>query len=188
MATPIRLQIESDRLADYLVSDEVIDWRHPSIQQVAAHVAGDANDELECGRRLFEWVRDEVAHSSDAQHSEVTCSASHVLRSRTGICFAKSHLLAALARAGGIPAGFCYQRLRRDDDSEAFTLHGLNALYFESLDRWMRFDPRGNREALTLNLTLTVSDWLSRWMSAPASLTEPMKVVGLGCGVGSGDG
>jgi len=47
------------------------------------------------------------------QRDVVTCSASEVLREGTGICFAKSHLLAALLRAVGIPAGLCYQVYQR---------------------------------------------------------------------------
>lgn len=48
-----------------------------------------------------------------------------------GICFAKSHLLAALLRCKSIPAGFCYQKLILDDETapvliyhEKEVLHG----------------------------------------------------------------
>jgi len=68
-----------------------------------------------------------------------------VLRHTTGICFAKSHLLAALLRAVGIPAGFCYQALRFDPpDNNELVLHGLNGIYLGSLDRWILLDARGN--------------------------------------------
>ena len=60
-----------------------------------------------------------------------------------GWCFAKSHLLAALLRANGIPAGLCYQRLRRED-GDGFTLHGLNAVYLPEIG-WYRIDARGNK-------------------------------------------
>ena len=45
--------------------------------------------DLSRGRRLYEWVRDEIPHSKDAGHEIVTCRASEVLRHRTGICYAK---------------------------------------------------------------------------------------------------
>lgn len=61
----------------------------------------------------------------------------------TGWCFAKSHLLAALLRANGIPTGLCYQRLCRDDGT-GFTLHGLNAANLPGVG-WYRVDPRGNK-------------------------------------------
>ncbi len=60
--------------------------------------------------RCFEFVRDEVRHSWDFKENPVTCHASEVLRHRTGYCYAKTHLLAALLRANRIPAGLCYQR------------------------------------------------------------------------------
>jgi transglutaminase-like putative cysteine protease len=63
----------------------------------------------------------------------VTCSASEALAAGTGYCFAKSHLLAAVLRANGIPAALCYQRLALDESAEEsqrrFSLHGLNAVY-----------------------------------------------------------
>jgi transglutaminase-like putative cysteine protease len=72
-----------------------------------------------------------------------------VLHHGTGICFAKSHLLAALLRAVEIPAGFCYQVLRLDPpvDNEP-VLHGFNALYLATIDRWLRVDARGNTNGI----------------------------------------
>jgi transglutaminase-like putative cysteine protease len=53
-------------------------------------------------------------------------------------------LLAALLRANGIPAGFCYQRLVRNDrEPFATCLHGLNAVWLDG--SWHRLDPRGNK-------------------------------------------
>jgi transglutaminase-like putative cysteine protease len=85
----------------------------------------------------------------------VTCTASEVLRQGTGICFAKSHLLAALLRAVDIPAGFCYQVLRLDppeDDETA--LHGLNAIYLASLGKWIRVDARGNTGGINARFSI----------------------------------
>lgn len=62
----------------------------------------------------------------------------------TGYCYAKSHLLAALLRANGIPAGLCYQRLSVDGEGAPFCLHGLNAVYLDGYG-WYRIDARGNK-------------------------------------------
>ncbi|MEO0853800.1 MAG: transglutaminase-like domain-containing protein, partial [Cyanobacteria bacterium J06648_11] len=72
------------------------------------------------------------------------CSASEVLEHRTGYCYAKSHLLAALLRANGIPTGLCYQRLSVFDDGAPYCLHGLNAVYLPEWG-WYRVDARGQR-------------------------------------------
>lgn len=136
---------ESDDLNEYLVSDAVVDWQTPAVREKALELTGSLSDEVSKARCLYEWVRDTISHSDDAGLDIVTCTASEVLRHGTGICFAKSHLLAALLRAVSIPAGFCYQVLRLDPpvDNEP-VLHGFNAIYLASLDRWIRVDARGN--------------------------------------------
>lgn len=125
----------------YLEPGEYIDWQHEGVRSKAAALAMGCREDMAIARRCFEFVRDEIRHSWDARENPVTCRASEVLKYTTGFCYAKSHLLAALLRANGIPAGLCYQRLRLDDGG--FCLHGLNAIH---LDRygWYRVDPRGN--------------------------------------------
>ena len=128
----------------FLRSTDVIDWHHPSVVAQAQVLRGDLTDVVAIARRSFEWVRDEIRHSSDHQLIAVTCAASDVLREGSGFCYAKSHLLAALLRANGIPAGLCYQRLSLDDEGRRFCLHGLNAIFLPGAG-WYRADARGNR-------------------------------------------
>ena len=129
-------------MGDYLRSTEIIDWDNPSVLQLARELGSGST--MEVAQRSFEWVRDEVRHSMDYKLNPVTCAASEVLEARTGYCYAKSHLLAALLRANGIPAGFCYQRLSQDDDGLTFCLHGLNSIYLPDYG-WYRVDARGNK-------------------------------------------
>ncbi|WP_414941988.1 transglutaminase-like domain-containing protein [Amycolatopsis sp. cmx-11-51] len=133
----ITLKIESERLEDYLAVDEVIDHDHPLIRETADVLSPTGGTEVDVIRSMFHFVRDDIAHSVDAADSRVTLMASEVLRERVGLCYAKAHLLAALLRSQGIPAGFCYQRIG--------VLHGLNGVYIAGLDRWIRLDPRGNK-------------------------------------------
>ena len=139
-------------MKEYLQSSEIIDWQNPEILELAHRLAATCQTTTEIAKACFEWVRDEIRHSRDYQMNPVTCRASDVLKYRTGYCFAKSHLLAALLRANQIPAGFCYQRLTIDNppDSKLLsnqipcTLHGLNAIFLPEIS-WYRVDPRGNR-------------------------------------------
>ena len=85
---------ESDDINDYLVSDTVVDWQTPAVRQKALELTGSLPDEITKARCLYEWVRDSISHTHDAGLDIVTCRASDVLRHGTGICFAKSHLLA----------------------------------------------------------------------------------------------
>jgi transglutaminase-like putative cysteine protease len=125
----------SVRLSDYLAADAAVDHEHPAIRERADALVTLTDTPAGYAEAAFLFVRDEVEHVIDAADPRVTWRASDVLRERVGICYAKAHLLAALLRAQGIPAGFCYQELS--------ALHGLNAVYLHG--RWSRLDPRGNR-------------------------------------------
>lgn len=128
----------------YLAASTYIDWQTPTVLAQAKALAQDAQSVEQIAQRCFEFVRDQIQHSWDFQRNPVTCKASDVLLHGTGFCYAKSHLLAALLRANGIPAGLCYQRLTIRDDQPPFCLHGLNAIYLEPYG-WYRVDARGNK-------------------------------------------
>lgn len=133
-----------ESISPYLAVSSVINFDHPSIQILAAELRADQTSTTAIAQACFEWVRDQIRHSSDYQLNPVTCRASEVLEHRTGYCYAKSHLLVALLRACSIPAGFCYQRLSFDEASERYCLHGLVAVKLPGLG-WYRLDPRGNK-------------------------------------------
>lgn len=128
----------------YLSPSKYIDFDTPEVLSVARELKASARSEVELARICFEFVRDEIAHSADFKRNPVTCKASDVLRARTGYCYAKSHLLAALLRANGVPAGLCYQRLSTGDSGAPYCLHGLNAVYLKDVG-WYRIDARGNK-------------------------------------------
>ena len=137
---------ETNDLSAYLTASELIDYEDKGIQAVAAELSDRCQDRVELAKAAYEYVRDSISHSCDIQGRVVTCEASSVLRHKEGICYAKSHLLAAILRCLKIPTGFCYQKLVFDDSDPSYlTLHGLNAIYLENLDKWMRVDARGNK-------------------------------------------
>lgn len=131
----------------YLSPSRYIDFDNPGILAVARNLAREATSGHDLVRRSFEFVRDEIRHSSDFKLNPVTCKASDVLIHKTGNCYAKSHLLAALLRANGIPAGLCYQRLSVGDSGAPYCLHGLNAVFLKDFG-WYRIDARGNKLAI----------------------------------------
>jgi transglutaminase-like putative cysteine protease len=132
---------------EFLASTDVVDWVHPDVVALAKALAG-GPDQTSITARCFRFVRDEIRHSIDRGDQTVTCSASEVLRHRTGLCYAKSHLLAALLRANGVPAGFAYQRLSIDEVGPPFCLHGLNAVLLPGLG-WHFVDARGDRQGIS---------------------------------------
>ena len=95
----------------YLESSKYIDWCVPAVRAQALALSSGVSSDVEVARACFLFVRDEIRHSWDYQEDTITLKASEVLEHRTGYCYAKSHLLAALLRANDIPAALCYQRL-----------------------------------------------------------------------------
>jgi len=165
----------------FLRATEIIDWDTPSVRSKALELAKGRSSDLEIARRCFEWVRDNVQHSSDYKRNPVTCTASEVLAAGTGYCYAKSHLLAALLRANGIPAGFCYQRLSIDDQGASYSLHGLNAIYLAEVG-WYRVDSRGNKPGVNAQFCppeerLAFSLNFPEERNFPEILPEPLPVV-----------
>jgi transglutaminase-like putative cysteine protease len=165
----------------FLNSTDVIDWHHPAVQAKAEELAQCASDVQDAARRCFEWVRDHIQHSYDYERNPVTCSASQVLAAGTGYCYAKSHLLAALLRAQGIPAGFCYQRLSLDETGPPFSLHGLNAVYLTDFG-WYRIDSRGNKTGVDAQFCPPVEKLAFKLIHPeerdfPEILADPLPVV-----------
>ena len=136
----------------YLQVSEIIDWQHPEIIKCSQQITVGHKSPEAIAKACFEWVRDEIRHSYDYQMNPVTWRASDVLQHKTGYCFAKSHLLAALLRANQIPTGFCYQRLSIDDQGAPYSLHGFNAIYLPEIG-WYRVDARGNKEGVNAQFT-----------------------------------
>jgi len=132
----------------YLLPSKYIDFEDESISAVARSLVRDTASEQALVCRSYEFVRDEIRHSSDFKVNPVTCKASDVLRHKTGYCYAKSHLLAALLRANGIPTGLCYQRLSVVNNGAPYCLHGLNAVYLKD-HGWYRIDARGNKPGIS---------------------------------------
>lgn len=138
---------EPGDLAPYLASSPIIEADTPAVAAQARRLAKGGEGEFGVIRRCFEWVSNHIPHSRDCGADTVPCTAGEVLLAGHGLCYAKSHLFAALLRANGIPAGFDYQRLgsRRD----GYGLHGLNRVYLAGHSRWLRLDPRGRAGAVT---------------------------------------
>ncbi len=138
----------ADAPGAYLEVSALIDWEHPAIAAWEFKDGWDAGNgsEEETVRRAFHFVRDSIAHSWDIQSHRVTAKASDVLEHGEGICYAKSHLLAALLRRQNIASGLCYQRLTLGDTPDTgYCIHALNTVYLSERQQWIRLDARGNK-------------------------------------------
>lgn len=165
----------SNNLDDYLLELDEIDFTNRVIQQKVKQLFANVQSELDKAKIAFEFVRDEIAHTWDIQSPTVTCKASEVLQHTEGICYAKSHLLAALLRAEGIPTGFCYQRLMLFDTPEkGYCIHALNAIYIQSLNKWIRLDARGNKRDINAQFSVTEEKLAFRINRTLSEIDYPM--------------
>ena len=157
------LQQQSDSIEDYLKSTNYINYDSPEVSTLATQLGISSNDEINSIIKAYEYVRDKIPHTNDEKKTEVAQSASDVLKLGHGICYAKAHLLAALLRFAGIPAGLCYQRLCLDDPDEfdantsfnkKLVLHAVNTVFIKSIDKWIRMDARGNSGNINAQFSL----------------------------------
>ena len=151
----MNIELYSNKIDEYLKNDNVIDYENEAITELADILFQKADNELEFIKITYEFVRDNISHSADINEDVVTCAASEVLKAGHGICFPKSHLLAALLRCKSVPAGFCYQKLILDDETAPVLIyHGLNGVYIQDLKKWIRLDTRGNKTGVNAQFSV----------------------------------
>jgi len=175
----MRLIQETSDINKYLASSETIDFTDPDIQKIALNLSNQTKDEIELIKIAYEFVRDNISHSMDINADIVTVKASEVLKYKHGLCFAKSHLIAAILRFLGVPTGFCYQKLEFD---EGLVLHGLNAVYIKNLDNWIRLDARGNKDGINaqFNVDMEILAYYPKRngeIDFPVIYVEPNKMI-----------
>ncbi|NOR58543.1 MAG: Cro/Cl family transcriptional regulator [Sulfurimonas sp.] len=137
----------------FLKETELVDFSHPDIKALAHELSQNTLTDEETAHNCFTYVRDKIKHSGDFKDNITTIKASDVLKHKTGWCYAKSILLAALLRANNIPTAFCYQRLSCSEYAkDVYCLHGLNAIYLKEFG-WYRVDARGNKKGIDAQFT-----------------------------------
>ena len=135
-------------MQQYLEETDIIDYSNKEVHTLAMTLAKGCTTDTQIAKKCYEWVRDNINHSGDYKDDITTYKASDVLKHKTGWCYAKSHLLAAVLRANGIPTGFTYQRLSCSEyKKDIYCLHGLNYIYLKEFS-WYRVDVRGNKEGV----------------------------------------
>ena len=132
-------------MEEYLKETQIVDFSNKEVSKLAKNLANNAKNDEKIAKRCFEFVRDEIRHSGDFKDEVTTCRASEVIEHKTGWCYAKAILLAALLRTNNIPTAFCYQRLSCSEyEKGVYCLHGLNAVYLKK-HGWYKIDARGNK-------------------------------------------
>ena len=138
---------------DYLAAGDFIDSDHADIQAFARDRAGQGDDRQRAVR-LYYAVRDEIRYDPYTFSLDPdNLRASATLAAGSGYCVPKAGLLAACARAAGIPARIgladvknhlASQRLLALMQTDIFYYHGYTELWLDG--RWVKATPAFNIE------------------------------------------
>jgi len=124
-----------------------MNYDHPSVMKKAKELTAGIEKDVEKAIKLFYFVRDGVRYSvKDSRKSfdKKEWQASLTLEKGYGFCIPKAILLAALARAVGIPSRLHFvdivnhmtsDRLKKDMGSNLFIFHGFVELFLDG--RWV---------------------------------------------------
>jgi transglutaminase-like putative cysteine protease len=137
----------------FLRPDTFVNSDAESVVAFARRTCGDEADDVRKAVRLYYAVRDGIIYTPYLDfHAPDTYRASACLDKGSGFCVGKAALLAAAARAVGIPArvGFAdvrnhlaTPRLLRLMGTDVFYYHGYAELYLEG--RWVKATPAFDR-------------------------------------------
>ena len=93
----------SKAIKEYLISTKNCQVNDKQIKELAKKLTSSLKTDLEKGKKLFAWVRDNIQYE---RYSNTRRGAVKTLQSKMGNCVDQSHLLIALSRAAGIPARY----------------------------------------------------------------------------------
>lgn len=161
--------MDATALDQYLRPTWFIDSQHPAVIEFSRTALGQATEPVDRAVRLFYAVRDQIRYSAYGLRMEPEAfQASAVLESGRGWCVTKSCLLAAVARAAGLPCrlGFANvknhmatKKLLEAMGTDVFYYHGYNEFWLEG--RWVKATVAFNR-SLCEKARLKPLDWDGR--------------------------
>jgi transglutaminase-like putative cysteine protease len=152
MSAPVQTTNSND-LSSYLAPGCYVDSDHPAVIALARRVADPSMTSREIAVKLYYAVRDEFLY--DPYYIDTTVDglkASHVIEAGRGFCVPKAALLAAAARALGVPARPGYADVRNHLTSkrlydmmgtDLFVFHGYTELWLDG--QWIKATPAFNR-------------------------------------------
>ena len=144
----------ADDLRAFLAPTRFVDCDAPEVRDFAARVTAGASDPRERAVALYYAVRDGIRYDPYSVHTDPQAyRASRIVQAPAAFCVPKAILLAAAARAVGIPArlGFAdvrnhlaSEKLRARMGTDLFVFHGYTELYLDGA--WRKATPAFNRE------------------------------------------
>ncbi len=152
MQSPLELPLKGSDGAALLQPTPFIESAAPEVVRFARETVSDATDDMERGVMLYYAVRDEIRYDPyRITLSEDCFRATTVLRERAAFCIPKAILLAAAARAVGIPSALGFadvknhlttRKLREAMGRDVFVYHGYTVLKLGG--KWVKATPAFN--------------------------------------------
>ncbi len=144
----------SDDPMDFLAPTPYLDFDNEQVRAFAEETVEGAAGDVDKAVKLFYAVRDTIRYNPYVtSRRKDRYRASWTLSQKTGWCVQKGILMAALARAAGIPARVGYADVRNHLASERlleimgtdiFAFHGWVELWLDG--RWIKVTPVFNKE------------------------------------------
>lgn len=139
-------------ISEFLKPGRFIDSDATNIAVFVRENGGDITDERERAIHLYRAVRDQVLYDPYVNYSDpASYRASSILERKRGYCVSKASLLAAVARAAGLPARVGYADVRNHMTSarlyatlktDIYRWHSYTELFLEG--RWVKATPAFN--------------------------------------------
>ena len=140
-------------LEEYLLPTYYINAESKVIVDLAKELVTKQETAVDKAKAFFYWTRDKIAYDPySVSTAKVDYKASRIIKRGKGWCVQKAVVLAALARAVGIPSRLHFAdirnyqitpKLKKEMGTDLFIFHGYTDLY---LRRWVKATPAFNIE------------------------------------------
>lgn len=137
----------------YLQPAEFINSDSEEIKRFTQNAIGNTTDPVEKAVKLYYAVRDGFSYNPyDLELSREAMKASSLLKRKSGYCVDKACLLAACARAAGIPSRLSFAKVRNHIATEkieeilktnVMVFHGYTELFLDG--KWVKATPAFNK-------------------------------------------
>lgn len=137
----IRFEVNNRQMLDtrYTAPSAYVDSNHPEIVSLAAELTSPEMTDLQKLQAIHKWVTENISYDYQLYLSGENrlVTASQTLKDRQGNCRDYAFLVAALARAAGLPARVVYGQAG-NQESWSTQLHAWNEVYTDGC--WVSLD------------------------------------------------
>jgi transglutaminase-like putative cysteine protease len=165
------LPYSGEELAELLQANKWMETGHPAIVRMTREAVGDETDALEAARRIEQYVRRTIQYKD---YSLGMATAAETADQKTGDCSEHAVLVAALARAAGMPsrvvAGLVYVDSLAPSAPHGFGYHMWAEVF---VGEWLPLDAAvGGHDATHLVVTRNDLNGMSNLLDLVADVSR----------------